>query len=71
MIRRVDSKFAQQYQTASVLASLMVSANIIDVERDELTQIEAANEWRKDVLSVASLFVSFAVLTWPLIVRGI
>lgn len=70
MIRRVDPLLLQQYQTASILASLMVRANVIDTERAELAAIEATNESRKNVLSVVSLFVAFAVLTWPLLLRG-
>lgn len=69
-IRRIDPVLIQQYQTASVLASLMVRANVIDIERSEMAAIEATNERRKDVLSLAGLFVAFAVLTWPLILRG-
>lgn len=70
-IRRIDPLLIQQYQSASILARMIVAQNAIDTERAELAAIESACEFRKGVLACVSPFMAFAVLTWPLIVKGL
>jgi hypothetical protein len=55
--------------TACELAAHMVRLNEADAESAMLAELEYRQEWRKDWLAFAGLFLAFAVIAWPLALR--